>query len=469
MKKNKTIISLLLLAAAIISVFSACAEKTDAPDTTETADVTTAPEAPSGFVVCDAASGKDSIFIVRSMNDNPIVTAVSVELNKAMKSKCPDGWKNTISDDFVKGYGKNDIIDNDTVEILVGVTNRKQSVDVIDSLSENEWVVKIVDSKLIIAGENDVATRTAVREFIAAYLEGDTVSKIEFPNDFMMSGEIEDSRFPLADGAKYRFLSWNLGCGVGVAADCLEVLNEYRPDILALQESDKSIHVNVINQFLKQYSFMKHVSVMHPGTSTYNYTPIIYDTRRFNVVEYGVDWLDGRYTGTNTKSLTWVVFEEIDTGSRFAMVNFHGAVCSASYKGYENMTDAQRSEIAANWRIDNVRQILDVQKKIYEKYGELPFTVNGDCNFNENSVPYANLKAAGFADAEKTAEKIIKSGYKTSYSYANGIPGTGLSIDHFFGMNGIRFVSFDIIRTAKVGTASDHCAIYTDYCPCPAK
>jgi len=449
----------------LAAVFAGC-EKSGGEDTAvSTEEETTAETGPSGFVICDAASGEESIYIIRSMNANTTVTNSSIELNKALKAICPDGWQNTINDDFIKGVAKNETVENDTPEILIGSTNRKESGDVIATLAKNQWAVKIAGSKLVIAGENDMATAAAVKAFIAEYLKGDTMNSVIVPLDINMTGEVTDTRVPLAEGATARFLSWNLGCAVGVAQDALDILIEYRPDIIALQESNGSIHTNVINKFIKEFSYYKHVSMMHPGTSTYNYTPIIYNSKLFKVVEFGVDWLDGRYTGTNTKSLTWVVFEELASGEKFAMVNFHGAVCSSSYKGYENMTDAQRSEIAANWRLDNVRQILEVQQKINAKYGELPFTVNGDCNFNSSSQPYKNLTAAGFAEAEKTAEKIIKSGYKTSYSYSSGIPGEGLSIDHIFGMNGIRFVSFDILRTAKVGTASDHCAIYTDYCP----
>ena len=473
MKKSAVCVACLLLtAAALITLLAGCAQTSEGGETSA-ADVVTSEEATTeadtSVVICDAADPDSNFKIIRGMDAGNNEVQAAVRLNRALAEKSPDGWKvvGGITDDAVIGYyGKNAVIENENTEILVGNTNRKESRDVIGTLPENGYLIAFAGPKLLIIGENEVATAAAMDLFIETFLSGEPVSSVRLDPSLNISGVIADSREPLAEGAAMRFMSWNLGCAVGVAADAVTVLEQYRPDIIAMQECNAEIHTNVIQVFMKDFDCYRHAQEKHSGSTTYNYTPIIYNTKLLTLVEGGVEWLDGRYTGTNTKSLCWAVFEEKASGKKFAMINFHGAVCSASYSGYENKSSEERSEIANNWRIDNVRQILDVRSRLISKYGEIPMTVNGDCNFNEQSVPYANLVAAGFADCEKTAEKIITTGFKTSYSYSSGIPGTGLSIDHIFGQGGVVFKSFDIIRTNTVATASDHTPIYTDFCPC---
>lgn len=175
-----------------------------------------------------------------------------------------------------------------------------------------------------------------------------------------------------------------------------------------------------------------------------------------------MEWLDGRYTGTNTKCLCWAVLKD-SAGKTFGMINFHGAVCSNKYSGYENYSSAQLNEVAAAWRLDNVRQIIDVRKRIQSKYGDITVTVGGDCNFKEDSDPYKNLIADGFADAEKTARVKITTGYTTSFSYGKFYT-SGKSIDHIFQRGGaVDFVVFDIVRDNDVKTGSDHCPIFVDF------
>ncbi|MBP5173800.1 MAG: endonuclease/exonuclease/phosphatase family protein [Clostridia bacterium] len=459
--------ALLLLLLTLFSAAAGCAGTGPGPE--ETSPGSSAGmlrEEPGSLVICDASEQSLKYTIIRGMSAGPKEIQAAVDLNKALRDRSPDGWKMSISDDFVAGVDKKAAVENDDPEILVGSTNRKESRDAIGALPENGYVIAAVGRKIVIAGSGELATLKAMELFIETYIEGTPSSSVEIPLPLNITGVIADSREPLAEGASLRLMSWNLGCAVGVAEDAVSVIETYRADIIALQECNAEIHTDVIGVFLKDFDYYSHVQEKHSGTTTYNYTPILYNTKLLTLVEAGVEWLDGRYTGTNTKSLCWAVFDEISTGRRFMMVNFHGAVCSSSYKGYESMSSDERSAIANNWRIDNVRQILDVRSRLTAKYGDLPMTVNGDCNFNENSTPYANLTAAGFADCEKTAEKIITTGYKTSYSYGTGIPGAGLSIDHIFGTGGVRFVSFDIIRLQKVATASDHTPIYTDFCPC---
>ncbi|MBP5270901.1 MAG: hypothetical protein ILO42_08090 [Clostridia bacterium] len=349
-------------------------------------------------------------------------------------------------------------------EILVGNTNRRQSRDIYATLSSDDYVIAVVDDKLVIIGGSEYATSEACEYFIATYLsEPSDDGVFRLKKDVYYKGKRSESRPPLEKGALMRDMSWNLGCGVGLVADALYVVELYMPDILATQESNAEIHDCVLTPFIRSHTEYKHAVQYHAG-GTLNYTPIIYNSKLMTLVEAKVDWLRDRYTGTNTKSVCYAVFE-YKTGERFAVINFHGAVCSNSYSGYENFSSEDLSTQASIWRTGNVRQILEIRDSIVAKYGDIPITVNGDCNFNNQSSQFATVINAGFFDCERTAVRKIKQGYKTSYNYEKGIPGIGLSIDHIFGTSGVKFLSFDSIRDEHVARGSDHTPIYTDFDP----
>jgi endonuclease/exonuclease/phosphatase family metal-dependent hydrolase len=181
----------------------------------------------------------------------------------------------------------------------------------------------------------------------------------------------------------------------------------------------------------------------------------------FTLLKSDIVWLRGRYTGTNTKSLNWAVFEDMN-GVKFALINYHGAVCSNSYSGFQNYTSAQLTEQANIWKLDNVVQVIEIKNAIVAEFGNIPIMVSGDNNFNSSSQPYKNLASDGFVDAELTARVSKVTGYKTSYSYGS-IPGSGLSIDHIFGLNNVDFAVHYIVRGDDVWKASDHCPVYVDF------
>lgn len=460
--KKKALVSLLSLLLAVLTlVLPGCNDSAPPADTSDTTPVETDPPAPTELVLITPEEG--DYVIVRPM-DGPTYEVESVKaLNHAFTDKFGANWDIHLMDDFIKGLGKGETTDNENCEILVGPTNRVESQQALEGLQKGEYVIKVIRNKLIILGYDQYATYQAVQKFIDEVVNSAVdPTRFAVPLDLEITGKTELRQVPLNDQATYRYLSWNLGCSVGVAEDCVNVILRYLPDIICLQESDKKIHQNVIKALLDTYSDYEYVQTFHDHSSTYCYTPIIYDKSKFTLLDKGVEWLDGRYTGTNTKCLCWAVLKD-SAGKTFGMINFHGAVCSNKYSGYENYSSAQLNEVAAAWRLDNVRQIIDVRKRIQSKYGDITVTVGGDCNFKEDSDPYKNLIADGFADAEKTARVKITTGYTTSFSYGKFYT-SGKSIDHIFQRGGaVDFVVFDIVRDNDVKTGSDHCPIFVDF------
>ncbi len=399
--------------------------------------------------------------IIRSSNADAIETGAAVDLNKALKECYSGEGKSSIKEDFFAGQKKGEYYEIEGSEILIGLTNRKESFDIHSTLAENQYAIKKVGDKIVIVGYDSYTTAAAVEVFINEFLSAPS-EKLEIAPAFELRGESSLRKISVNENATYRIMTWNLGCMVSEdnhgEIECADILLRYLPDVLGLQECNAAVHNKVLTSLPDYYEF---ANKKHTGKSTVNYTPIIYNTRLFKLVKSDLVWLRGRYTGTNTKSLNWAVLED-NNGNKFAVINFHGAVCSNSYSGYENYTSAQLSAQAHEWKLDNVAQVIEIKNSIIAEFGSIPVMVTGDNNFNSGSEQYANMKADGFTDAEHTARISKMPGYRTSYSYGT-VPGEGLSIDHVFGMNGVDFVTHAVVRGEDVWKASDHCPVYVDF------
>lgn len=464
--KKRVFFACLAIMMTAIFIFTGCTggadSVTSADDVSSEApeNSTDAPEVNSNLLIFD--TNEIYYTIVRSTYAKDVTVNAAVELNKAFKSVYPGDWKASIRDDFFLGQVKNEVYEVEGKEILVGVTNRKESHDILATLKKDEYAIKVVGEKLVIIGYDDYATAAAVEHFISAYLNSPIEEKLELESTVSLSGEASLRKISINSEAEYRIMTWNLGLLVSEDnkgdVECIDIILRYLPDVLGLQECNAAVHNKVLKNLPEFYAF---ANKTHNGSSTVNYTPIMYNTELFTLLKSDIVWLRGRYTGTNTKSLSWAVFEDLN-GEKFALINYHGAVCSNSYKGFENFTSAQLNQQALEWKLDNVVQVTEIKNAIVAEFGNIPIMVSGDNNFNSSSEPYKNIVAEGFADAEHTARVSTMTGYRTSYSYGD-VPGDGLSIDHVFGLNGVDFVVHGIVRGDDVWKASDHSPVYVDF------
>lgn len=228
-------------------------------------------------------------------------------------------------------------------------------------------------------------------------------------------------------------MSWNLQCPSAEDTDLFAAMRDgityYDADIIGLQECNKAAHRGGVSRFRSLYSV---ATAYHEGTETYDYTPILYKTERFDLLESGVEWLDGRYTGTNTKCLSWAVLSDKENGGqKLIMLNFHGAVASNKYKGMEDMTGEELAALATEWKIDNIHQIHRKIAALEKEYGELPVFVTGDYNTSLGAEPYKVMESYGYLDAEFTAVTSAMTGTKSTHTMGQR-PAAGKSIDHIF-------------------------------------
>ncbi|MBQ5800825.1 MAG: right-handed parallel beta-helix repeat-containing protein, partial [Clostridia bacterium] len=111
--------------------------------------------------------GWDSYSLVYPKNATSDLTDAFIELTVALKDKYGTMLRPT--DDFVM---PGDEVPSDTLEILVGNTNREESKQIFDTLKANDYFIGMVNNRLLIIGGSDKATAEAIRHY-GKYLLGE--------------------------------------------------------------------------------------------------------------------------------------------------------------------------------------------------------------------------------------------------------------------------------------------------------
>lgn len=113
------------------------------------------------------ANGATSYTVIRAETANVDIRTAAVRVCASLKEKT--GLKDMpIDEDYVK---RGEPVPSDTLEILVGMTNRAESIEAHAQLSENEYIIAIMNKRLVIIGYDDDATVEAVDYFVTNILE----------------------------------------------------------------------------------------------------------------------------------------------------------------------------------------------------------------------------------------------------------------------------------------------------------
>ncbi|MCQ2425551.1 MAG: hypothetical protein MJ070_05345 [Lachnospiraceae bacterium] len=88
-------------------------------------------------------------------------------------------------------YSKDGTVPTDTLEILVGNTNRPESAEALAKLGENEYSISVIGKRVVIAGANDDAVALGTRVFIEKVLGGldnGTLTNLSIETDKTLKG-----------------------------------------------------------------------------------------------------------------------------------------------------------------------------------------------------------------------------------------------------------------------------------------
>lgn len=471
----KKIISIVAMLLCMVMLLAACANPSSGNETTPPQDSQGNTPSDSSSSNTPSQGDNDAAFGTIVENGKAIYTIIRaesmesalVESAVAFRSNINSGYKTTIgiTSDWSRDIAKGEAVENDALEILIGATNRRESIDTLATLKENQYVVKWVGKKLVVIGYDDYATNAALRELNTNYIKsGDVLS---LAADFSISGTASAQKILITEGADIRIMTYNLAGTTKEwddrKANIPESILYYLPDVIGMQECNKTVHNTLSSKELSKY-YAVNVRT-HSNNSTYNYTPILYRKDKYTNVESGVEFLRQRYTRTNTKSLSWAVLERKSDGQRFIVVNMHGALWTTSYNDYLPAGETYESmrEIAKQWRVDNALQMLEKITELQSKYGSIPAFTTGDYNFNKNEAAYTTMKSTGLSSSQETAKKSSTGG-----SYHNEVgampSSSGLPIDHIFYFDNLSSPFCYIIGTTKTDlNATDHCPVYADF------
>ena len=192
---------LILVAALMLAALSLLACNTSG-STTETSDTTTA--AQDTTTVTNIVGDGEAVTIIKDSETvfkviRPDLTSTAVQdASIKLRSVINEHYKLSIAieTDF---EGRNFNVENrHKYEILVGATNRDESVAAIDSLKYNDFIITMTETRVVITGGCDEATVAAVDYFIENYIKDDalvmtvgTVSRVNgkyIRNDVKLGG-----------------------------------------------------------------------------------------------------------------------------------------------------------------------------------------------------------------------------------------------------------------------------------------
>ena len=286
-----------------------------------------------------------------------------------------------------------------------------------------------------------------VSSAIRTDLSGQSLSS-EFTKGIEQSGGFE-----LTDGADIRIMSANILVrykgwgGTPVKSRALmfaEVLNKYKPDVAAIQETCSDWHKCIEKTVGDTYEFVQ------PRFDLFrtSLTTMIYNKNTLNLVDSGrVKYSQG--DGPQHRAITWAVFETKEDGKRFAAISTHFDLL--------RLKDTEKEYDIIFSQAEELFAFID---ELSEKY-DCPVFSAGDYNTCETQGDIG--EAAGVLIYEKVAEKLSDVKYMTENRiYGSEIGEKDPCWDHIFLSGNAEIKAFRILSDSYLSPLSDHYPIYAD-------
>lgn len=264
-----------------------------------------------------------------------------------------------------------------------------------------------------------------------------------------------------------------------------ELISAYAPDVLGMQEYCKAYHQGM-TPLLNEAGYVAveaYHTVSHPDGTPLNYTVLFYRPDRVKLIDKGFVMYpetmpdptkdDGSVLNINdvsSKSLTWGVFEDLQTQKRFV------AICTHFMYSAAWLTPEQRNSV----RVQNAENLLKTVEEIRsnEAYRGLPVIMGGDLNTSYATDPFNTLQNGGmewmYDVAEVKDESCGIKGYAT-YDEIKGeyvtCPMAGddprKAIDYAWMMQGeetkMKPFAYVTVTDRAALLTSDHCPRFTDF------
>ncbi len=353
-------------------------------------------------------------------------------------------------------------------EILVGSTDREQSVAAIDSFAEphRNWSVSVSGAKLVVANKGVRAGDEAVKAFEKWLGKLDQKECDLTASSIALSGDVlsTDKRaIPRSDGTDIRVMQSNVEGTLGDKANgytnqqraelLVDTYLVYEPDVITFNElyitTNRELVVNLKRLLAPYYEFVdaEWLGLYSDSEATSYGQPIAYrKDAGLTVLDAGFNYLSDL---VDYHGASWAVFET-EEGNRFLTVAAH----------LSKNEDSNGNE-SAQW-VENVLEIVELAKV---KYGQLPIVMGGDWFFaqgNYYSTAYNAVIANGYEDVSETAVQKHSAGKGTSHDIGVGTQ-NGAEIDIFFiTPEWFNALSHKIVIDFYTVNSSDHYPVVAD-------
>lgn len=298
-----------------------------------------------------------------------------------------------------------------------------------------------------------------------------------FRDGFSVKGNYKDHLTKLTQSTKYaympagdvRMMSYNVLWGhPDIAARNRlqsEMIKQYMPDVLGLQECDfnnRLTNENNIITLLEALGYRESMNPEMPVYRKYNVSPILYHTATTEVLESDYHIYENQQLPKGeTRVLSWAVLRNKANGKNYIVVNTH--------------LEGGNAVVG----LGQVQEIETLIQSLSQRYSGVPVFLIGDFNFNRSSATYSYIvNTAGYRHTRDLATDFVST-TKSTHDYPRfdrvhgmmlPVGGIGydnqgqLSIDNIFLATGEADVRvYGCIADECTLSASDHFPIFIDF------
>lgn len=351
-------------------------------------------------------------------------------------------------------------------EIVVGQTNRGEQ-----QVEEGQFAVRVSNGKLFLTAA-DARGYEALYDYIGATLlkagKGECYTFAEgYEQLTAVPASLEDGTMLAAERyGDVRVMFYNLFGGTDGEAGSssvrlgfqIDIFATYLPDVLGLQECSPPRYWGIgIAERLSDLGYTE----VPTSRGTDNFTPLFYRADRLTLVESG-HFLYANGDDADSKGVTWAVFADRETGSRFAVVNTH-------FMYDLTVLNSNRED-----RVKNAGEILSLFAELETEYGEIPIIMGGDLNDTIDGDPLVLLEQGGLTDAFSAAEykndcsgkhpyPVYDASEKVYVTYYAPTEGHEAAIDHVFTNDAAHTRTLVYLTSPYALFTSDHMPVIYEF------
>lgn len=333
-------------------------------------------------------------------------------------------------------------------EILIGKTNRNESQKLYagSELSWLEYIIACAGNKIMLCSAGVYSAHVAVEYLCNHYMPFEEAANVIMIPEILKKNLWTTKKSALTPGADIRIMSTNILASRWGGTDerlRIEIIAHnvacYNPDIIGIQEVADG-WTDIIRAYIgDNYEYI------HPYTpeGEQNYSTILYRKDKYNVIESGIHYY--KTHGVNKiRLITYAIFEDKQTGVRFAHCNTHWS--------FESV------EIQLEHAIEGVA----LSNRIIQEYN-IPVFHTGDFNATPESESYRKfLECGDLQDTFFNAEKLINGAYSGCHNPGSYTMRGQNNIDKIAATKNVRILTYETIIGNEVIHLSDHCPRYAD-------